>query len=74
MEYSIYKKLATKYVEENHGGLNVLSSYNPYVRDKVLTHMTNLMLAECGQDIKEKQKAITESKKHAKRFFEECLK
>lgn len=73
MDYTIFKRLATQYVEENHGGLSVLSTYNKLVQDKVHIHMLKLMLAECGQDAKEIQKTIKECAAYEKRFFKECL-
>ena len=73
MSYSTFKRLATQYVEENHGGLSVLSTYNKLVQDKVHTYMLKLMLAECGQDGKEIQNTMKECAAYEKRFFKECL-
>lgn len=74
MDYSTFKRLATKYVEENHGGLSVLSIYNKLVQDKVHTHMLKLMLAECDNDISTIKKTMDLCKVYEARFFKECLK
>lgn len=74
MEYLEFKKLATKYVQDNHGGLETLKSYNHYVQNKVHSHMLKLILQEYEQNHTGIRKAMNECANLEKRFFEECLK
>ena len=75
MDYLTFKKLVTKYVEDNYdGGLSVLKTYNKSVQDKVHSYIINLMLKDCSHDFKEQQKVMKQCQAYENRFYEECMK
>ena len=74
MDYTTFKKLAIRYVEEHYEDISILSIYNSHVREKIHTYMVKLMLSECDQNIQKQQKAITDCKAYENRLFKEYLK
>lgn len=74
MNYSLFKNIAENYVKENYGSLEVLSSYNQSVQNKVHSHLLTIMLKECNSNGEEIKNVMNECKKYENKFFGEYRK
>lgn len=66
MEYSIYVRIATQFMNDNYSGLEVLKKYNPSVEEKLHEYMLKIMLKEYPDDVK---KAMKLNKDFCSRFI-----
>ena len=74
MDYLSFKKLAEKYLVDNYGTVDVVTSYNQQIQEKLHIHMTNLMMKYCGSDAGEIKKTLVKCKEYEKRFYSEYRK
>ena len=74
MEYSIFKRIVTRYIEENYDGLEVLSKYNKPVQDKIHEYIYPILKGEYGDTLEDVKKAIKICQEYENRFYRECLK